>query len=93
MAMLADINRRDGVTVVVSLHQVDFALQYCRRVVALREGRVFMDGPVEDCTVERLEGVYGSDVVAHELGTAPSPRPGGHVEHRRTECTREAEAR
>jgi len=44
MEILADINRADGITVVVSLHQVGFALRYCRRVVALKSGRVEYDG-------------------------------------------------
>jgi phosphonate transport system ATP-binding protein len=59
MAALADINRTDGVTVVVSLHQVDFALKYCRRVVALRDGRVMYDGPSAAVTAALLRGIYG----------------------------------
>jgi phosphonate transport system ATP-binding protein len=59
MAALADINRADGVTVVVSLHQVDFALKYCRRVVALRDGRVMYDGPAAAVTAALLRGIYG----------------------------------
>ena len=40
MEILARINREDGCTVVVSLHQVDMAMRYCARVVALHQGRV-----------------------------------------------------
>lgn len=36
MDILADINRHDGKTVVVTLHQVDYALRYCPRAVALK---------------------------------------------------------
>ena len=36
MEILARINREDGCTVIVSLHQVDIAMKYCPRVVALR---------------------------------------------------------
>lgn len=61
MATLADINRTDGVTVVVSLHQVDFALKFCRRVVALRDGRVLFDGAAADVSAEMLRGLYGED--------------------------------
>src|SRR5262249_45805287 len=35
MNILAAINREDGVTVLVSLHQVDLALAYCSRIIAL----------------------------------------------------------
>ena len=39
------MNRERGCTVVVSLHQVEYALSYCPRTVALRHGRVVYDGP------------------------------------------------
>ncbi len=38
MDTLRDINQNDGITVVVTLHQVDYALRYCERIVALRRG-------------------------------------------------------
>ncbi|HFV8712576.1 TPA: phosphonate ABC transporter ATP-binding protein [Escherichia coli] len=44
MDTLRDINQNDGITVVVTLHQVDYALRYCERIVALRQGHVFYDG-------------------------------------------------
>ena len=61
MAALADINRADGVTVVVSLHQVDFALKFCRRVIALKDGRVMYDGPSTAVSAALLRGIYGED--------------------------------
>jgi phosphonate transport system ATP-binding protein len=61
MATLADINRRDGITVIVSLHQVDIARRYCQRVVALRGGSVAFDGPAAALTGERLRQIYGSE--------------------------------
>jgi len=61
MALLAQINREDGTTVVVSLHQVGFALKYCPRVVALDRGRVVYDGPAESLNADRLRAIYGSD--------------------------------
>src|SRR3546814_17892032 len=61
METLADINRSDNVTVVVSLHQVDFALKYCSRVVALRDGHVMYDGPAAAVTYALLRGIYGNN--------------------------------
>jgi phosphonate transport system ATP-binding protein len=61
MEILSLINREDGTTVVVSLHQVGFALKYCRRVVALDHGRVVYDGLTSNLTTERLRVIYGSD--------------------------------
>jgi phosphonate transport system ATP-binding protein len=61
MEALSLINREDGTTVVVSLHQVGFALRYCRRVVALDRGRIVYDGSAASLTTERLRLIYGSD--------------------------------
>ncbi len=72
MELLTDLNRRDGVTVVVSLHQIDFALRYCPRTVALRHGDVVYDGPTEALTPDALRELYGSS--ASELfGTMATP--------------------
>jgi len=59
MEILARINREDGCTVVVSLHQVDMALRYCPRVIALHQGRVVYDGPARALTPDRLRELYG----------------------------------
>ena len=59
MEILARINREDGCTVVVSLHQVDMALRYCPRVVALHQGRVVYDGPARELTPALLRSLYG----------------------------------
>src|SRR5690606_37351160 len=61
MEILADINRRDGKTVVVTLHQVDYALRYCRRAVALKSGRIQFDGPCEGLDGAFLNQLYGAD--------------------------------
>ena len=44
MELLASMNLQRGCTVVVSLHQVEFALKYCRRTVALHRGCIVYDG-------------------------------------------------
>ena len=59
MEILARINREDQSTVVVSLHQVDMAMRYCPRVVALHQGRVVYDGPSADLTPQLLRELYG----------------------------------
>ena len=45
MDILAELNRQDKITVLVSLHQVEYALAYCPRTIALRDGRIVYDGP------------------------------------------------
>jgi phosphonate transport system ATP-binding protein len=69
MEILARINREQGVTVVVSLHQVAYARRFCRRVVALRGGEVVHDGPADGLNAPLLRGLYGAAV--EELLEAP----------------------
>jgi len=61
MDILASLNRQDGITVLVSLHQVEYALAYCPRTIALREGRVVYDGPSRALTSVFLSELYGAE--------------------------------
>ncbi|EZP07555.1 phosphonate ABC transporter ATP-binding protein [Pseudomonas aeruginosa] len=61
MDILADINRHDGKTVVVTLHQVDYALRYCPRAVALKGGRILFDGSSEHLSEGFLNELYGAE--------------------------------
>jgi len=65
MTLLSQINRTRKVAVVVSLHQVDVAMRYCPRVVALRQGKVVYDGPSAALTPGMLRDLYGTE--AEEL--------------------------
>lgn len=65
MQTLADLNTQDGTTVVVSLHQVDVALRFCQRTVALRSGRVVYDGPSDQLSMAMLRDLYGAE--AHDI--------------------------
>jgi phosphonate transport system ATP-binding protein len=60
MELLAELNREAGVTVLVSLHQVDYAFAYCPRTIALRHGEVVYDGPTAALSRERLKDLYGT---------------------------------
>ena len=60
MDALRDLNRDAGVTVLVSLHQVEVARAYARRIVALSHGRVRYDGPPEGLSPALLAEIYGS---------------------------------
>ena len=60
MEALKRINDEDGITVVVSLHQVEYARYFCRRTVALENGRIVFDGPSRALSDERLRQIYGA---------------------------------
>ena len=59
MEILTRIQREDGRTVVVSLHQVDMAIRYCPRVIALNQGQVVYDGLSANLTPALLRQLYG----------------------------------
>ena len=61
MDILAELNRVDGITVLVSLHQVDYALAYCPRTIALRDGEIVYDGPSSALTPAFLGELYGAE--------------------------------
>lgn len=99
MQNLRDINENDGVTVLVSLHQVDFAMRFCRRCIGMREGRVVFDGSTAELDTATLRGIYGSeysdvqegvDMFAHlaEKGAVETPLDSSNREE--AELLREA---
>lgn len=78
MEILATIHKEDRCTVVVSLHQVDMAIRYCPRVVALHQGAVVYDGPSASLTPQLLRELYGmqADEILHGaelLRLVPAP--------------------
>ena len=62
MEILTRINREDGSTVIVSLHQVEMAIKYCPRTIALHQGRVVFDGASSLLTPTLLKDLYGVQV-------------------------------
>jgi phosphonate transport system ATP-binding protein len=59
---LRDLNRKDGLTVLVTLHQVDYALGYCDRVIALKSGRIAYDGVSSSLGRAALTDIYGPEI-------------------------------
>jgi phosphonate transport system ATP-binding protein len=57
--LLREIQRRDGITMVVSLHQVEFARRFAERVIGLNDGKIVFDGDVGDLTDDVLTAIYG----------------------------------
>ncbi len=58
-----------GKTVVIVLHDINFASWYSQNIVAMRAGRVIRQGsPEEIITTETLREIYDMEVAVHELG-------------------------
>ena len=78
MDILADLNKSDGITVLVSLHQVEYALGYCPRTIALRDGEVVYDGPSDALTPAFLSELYGAESEELFLPGLEPTKAGGH---------------
>jgi len=78
METLARLNREDGTTILVSLHQVEYAARFCNRTIAMRDGVVVYDGPSTALTPAFLEELYGKD--SEELILGRPRRPVDEVE-------------
>ena len=61
MELLVELNRRDGLGVIVTLHQVDYAIRYCDRVIALKAGQIVYDGPATGLDTKQLIDIYGPE--------------------------------
>lgn len=73
MEILAGINKEDGMTVVVSLHQVEYARRYCPRTIAMKDGKVVYDGPSVALDTAFLKELYGEASEELILPDAPVP--------------------
>ena len=74
MKYLEEINKRDGITVICSLHFLSLARRYGTRVVALKGGTVALDGKPTEIDERRFKEIYGEDAVEVEIGPERSVR-------------------
>lgn len=62
-----ELNRKEGITVLCSLHFLSLARRYGTRVIALKEGRVVFDGTPGEIDARRFREIYGEDAVEVEI--------------------------
>lgn len=58
LGLLRDVCKSDGLTAVVSLHQVEFAKQFADRIVGLHAGHVVFDGAPAALTEQQVSQIY-----------------------------------
>jgi iron-siderophore transport system ATP-binding protein len=62
MELLADLNQRDGTTIISVLHDIGLAAHFFSRVVVLDKGHLVADGPpTVSLTADRIRAVFGVD--------------------------------
>jgi iron complex transport system ATP-binding protein len=68
------LNRQEGLTVVIILHDLNLASEYCDRLVLMDGGRIRKVGtPAEVLDYETIEEVYGTVVVVRENPLSRKP--------------------
>lgn len=68
------LNRNEGMTVIVVLHDLNLASLYCDRLVLLKEGGIHKQGPPLDVlTYEIIEAVYETVVIVKENPLTKKP--------------------
>lgn len=64
MNLLKGLNQRDNLTIIIVLHDLNLASEYCRRLLLLDQGAIFKQGtPDEVLTYQNIEQVYKTPVV------------------------------
>lgn len=61
------LNKKENLTVMVVLHDLNLASEYCDRVILLKEGQIFKEGiPLQVLTFDNIEEVYKTVVVVEK---------------------------
>ena len=58
MTLLREICDRDGITVVVNLHQVELARRFADRIIGMNDGKIVFDGSPDQMTQPVLRTIY-----------------------------------
>ena len=56
--ILKRVCREDGITALVSLHTLELTREYADRVIGLKDGQIFFDGPTQELSNAVVNSVY-----------------------------------
>jgi len=72
--LLKKLNRSKGLTIVMVLHDLNLAGEYCNRIALLNQGMIFKQGsPAEVLTYQNIEAVYRTVVVVKDNPLSSKP--------------------
>ncbi|MDA3806412.1 MAG: phosphonate ABC transporter ATP-binding protein [Thiomicrorhabdus sp.] len=72
---LKEAAQTNGATVLCTLHQMDYALEFADRIIALRDGEVFFDGPPSDMDADLQRRLYEIEHENLETQHTPTVKP------------------
>ncbi|MBU1869291.1 MAG: ABC transporter ATP-binding protein [Candidatus Omnitrophica bacterium] len=72
--LLKKLNHEKNLTIVMVLHDLNLASEYCNRILLLNEGRIYKEGaPREVLTYQNIEAVYKTVVVVNDNPISSKP--------------------
>jgi phosphonate transport system ATP-binding protein len=66
LALLHGICRQDGLSAIISLHQVELARQFADRIIGINSGHVVFDGPPERLGEDAIRRIYEGTPIPQE---------------------------
>ncbi|MBV6656877.1 MAG: ATP-binding cassette domain-containing protein [Devosiaceae bacterium] len=75
MQQFATLAQNKGITLVFTSHDMEHALTYADRVIALKDGRIAIDAPSDDLTLDDLHAVFGDSAHRDTKPADPAFRP------------------
>ena len=67
MKYLGELNRKDGITVICSLHFLSLARKYGTKVAALKDGKIVLTGLPTEIDERKFKEIYGKDAEEVEI--------------------------
>lgn len=58
MEYFRTINEKKNITILINLHDVNLAKKYCKRIIALKKGKLLFDGSAGELRDEFLKEIY-----------------------------------
>lgn len=81
LTLLRDICREDGITAVISLHQLEYAQRFADRIIGLANARIVFDAAPEQLQQHHLNDIYhgaAGTVTATARTAASESQPANH---------------
>lgn len=68
MQLIQRLHQELQLTVIMVLHDLNQAIRFCHRIIAVKNGRIFADGDVETVmTVEKMRQLYGVEMIITQV--------------------------
>lgn len=72
--LLRKLNRQNNITIVMVLHDLNLASEYCNKIVLLNEGSIYKKGsPTDVLTYQNIESVYKTVVLVNKNPVSAKP--------------------